>query len=83
MAYYKNEILLKSFGKHLKSIRLQRGYTQESLSYDAELDISQIGRIERGQVNISLKKIESICKALDIQPKDLFDFELRNEEIQP
>lgn len=79
MAYYKNEILLKSFGKHLKSIRLQRGYTQESLSYDAELDISQIGRIERGKVNASLNVVYRISKALRVPMKELLDFEVEED----
>lgn len=75
MPYYHDEILLKKFGNHIKKIRLDKGYTQESLSYDAELDISQIGRIERGKVNASLFTLQRISKALKVSMKDLLNFE--------
>lgn len=78
-----NTQLIVLFGKKVKEHRIKQGITQAQLGYESDMPREQIGRVERGQVNISLKKIESICKALDIQPKDLFDFELRNEEIQP
>ncbi|OFY99894.1 MAG: hypothetical protein A3K10_05920 [Bacteroidetes bacterium RIFCSPLOWO2_12_FULL_31_6] len=74
MPYYKNEILLKNFGNHIRKIRISKGYTQESLSYDAELDISQIGRIERGKINPSLYVLYRLSKALDVSLKELLDF---------
>lgn len=74
MPYYRDEILLKRFGKHIKKIRLQKGFSQETLAYEADLDISQIGRIERGVVNTSLCVMQRLAKALKIPLKDLLDF---------
>lgn len=76
MQYYRDEILLKHFGANLQKLRLEKKISQEELSYLAELDISQIGRIERGKVNTSICVIQRISKALNIPLKDLFDFEL-------
>ena len=53
---------------------MQQKITQAQLGLKANMPREQIVRIEKGQVNISVKKIESIAKALDIHPKKLFDF---------
>lgn len=74
MPYYRDNILLKKFGLNLKRIRNEKGLSQEELSYSSDLDISQIGRIERGSVNTSLCVLQRIAKALNIELKDLFDF---------
>ncbi|WP_309282027.1 helix-turn-helix transcriptional regulator [Fluviicola sp.] len=59
----------------MKKIRTEKGLTQEELSYKSELDISQIGRIERGLVNTSISVLNKIANALQIELKELFDFE--------
>ncbi|MBU3658891.1 MAG: helix-turn-helix transcriptional regulator [Flavobacteriales bacterium] len=71
----RDEKLLIKFGSNLRSIRLRKGLSQEELSYKSDLDISQIGRIERGKVNTSLSILHKIAIALDISLKELVDFE--------
>ena len=75
--YYRDDILLKNFGANLKRIRLAKKISQEELSYQSDLDISQIGRIERGIVNTSICVMQRISKALNIEMKELFDFEIK------
>lgn len=75
MINVKNEAYLKLFGKHLRKIRLYRHLSQEDLAYSANIPISQVGRIERGEINTTISTVNSIAKALDIPTKDLFDFE--------
>ena len=65
------------FGANLKRIRLAKKISQEELSYQSDLDISQIGRIERGIVNTSICVMQRISKALNIEMKELFDFEIK------
>ncbi len=67
---------LKAFGKHLVIIRKEKGYSQETLSFEADLDVMTISRIERGLLNISIGNVYKIATALNIHCKDLFDFEL-------
>ncbi len=74
MTYYRDNLLLKKFGQNLKKLRNEKGLSQEELSYRADLDISQIGRIERGVVNTSICVVQKIAKALEVDMKDLFDF---------
>ena len=48
--------------------------SQEDLAFEAEVDLTQIGRIERGVTNTSISLAYKIAKALKVSTKDLFDF---------
>ena len=75
MPYFRDTILLEKFGQNVKRIRKLHVLSQEELSYQADLDISQIGRIERGKVNTSICVVQRIAKALNVDIKELFDFD--------
>ena len=53
----RNSDYLYHFGAHLKKIRLSRKMTQESLAFNADIAISQIGRLERGEGNVTISTI--------------------------
>ena len=65
---------LQRFGANLKEIRLRNGLSQEKLAFSVELDRSYISDIERGKRNVSLINILKLSKALNIHPKNLFDY---------
>ena len=65
---------LNTFGKNLKTIRDKKNITQAQLSIDCDFDISVISRIERGVVNTSINNIKIIANALEIDIKELFNF---------
>jgi transcriptional regulator with XRE-family HTH domain len=73
--------LLKSFGEHVKNIRLTRKISQEELALKAELDRTYISGIERGLRNVSLINIFKISKALDSTASELMlcleDFKIK------
>lgn len=63
------------FGQKVRQIRLSKNnMSQEKLAFDCDLHRTYISDIERGTRNVSLDNIEKIAKALNVQPKDLFDF---------
>lgn len=70
----KSEILLKEFGTHLKTIRIEKNLSQEKLALIADLDRTYISGIERGLRNISLINIFKLSEALDLPPSELFMF---------
>lgn len=74
MVYKRNDKAIKAFGKRVKEIRKSKDVSQEELAYRCDLELSQIGRIERGVINTSISNVFLIAKALKIEPKDLFDF---------
>ncbi len=65
---------LKAFGNHLKVVRKRLGFSQERLAYEAEIELRQIGRIERGEINTGILSVKIIAEILKIDKRELFDF---------
>jgi transcriptional regulator with XRE-family HTH domain len=67
-----NELaFLKTLGKKLQAKRRAKKISQATLSYDANIPKSQIGRIERGEINTTVLTLFKICNALEIDMRDL------------
>lgn len=75
MKYLRNEVAIKKFGERLKEVRLSKKISQESLSYEAGIEFSQLSRIERGIINTSISHAYVIAKALKVPVSELFNFE--------
>lgn len=63
--------LSKEIGKLLRATRLEKGITQEFLALQCGIDRSYLGRIERGEVNLTVEKLYEIASALNVNVKDL------------
>ncbi len=66
------------FGQRLRKLRKARGWSQEQLALECELDRSYVGGVEQGRRNISLLNICKIAKALGMKPGDLFELRKLN-----
>ncbi len=52
-------------------MRKKKKISQDKLANLTDIDRSYVGRIDRGEVNITLDKLYAIAKALECQPADL------------
>ena len=57
-------------GQLIRTRRTQQKITQESLALQCGIDRSYMGRIERGEVNLTVEKLYEISNALEISAKD-------------
>ncbi|MBC8147988.1 MAG: helix-turn-helix transcriptional regulator [Bacteroidetes bacterium] len=57
---------LIAFGGAVRSIRLDKGISQEALADLAGIDRSYMGGVERGEHNLALINIKRIADALEI-----------------
>lgn len=69
---YKN--LYEKFGLNVVYYRKRKKLTQLQLAELVDIDRSHISAIELGNVGVSFDVIFRLCEALDVSPKDLFDF---------
>ena len=60
-------------GARIRKLRKERKLSQEALAEKADLHYTFVGRVERGEKNISLESLEKLAKALEITLIDLFD----------
>jgi transcriptional regulator with XRE-family HTH domain len=63
--------LSEKFAANLKSERLRRKLSQETLAGKAGLSVSYISMLERGQRTPPLDTLESLSRALGVSPASL------------
>jgi transcriptional regulator with XRE-family HTH domain len=62
---------LVALGSAIKRIRLAQNMSQEELSLAAEVDLSYVGRVERGDNNVAILTLQKIATALEVTLTEL------------
>ncbi|SHM69120.1 helix-turn-helix domain-containing protein [Flavobacterium chilense] len=71
------ETFIANLGIHVRQLREKKGMSQQDLADDCSITQNQVGRIERAEINTTVKTLIKIANALDVEPKELFDFPLK------
>lgn len=58
-------------GRSIRARRLELDISQEALANIANIDRSHMGKIERGERNVTLLNLVKIARALSCRPSDL------------
>jgi transcriptional regulator with XRE-family HTH domain len=66
--------LIVELGLNIRKLRLSKNLTQLELSIDSGVPLSQIGAIESGKINTTVRTLIKISESLDLNVKDLFTF---------
>ena len=69
-----------AFGRILRRLRREKGYTQEELGFEADLRRTFVSVLELGQQQPSLTTILKLARVLDTRPGKILD--LVEQEIQ-
>ncbi len=64
--------LARRLGVRMRALRVARNISQEQLGDLAALHRTFIGRVERGETNITVLSLERICAALDLSLAEFF-----------
>lgn len=70
----KDEKFLSQLGSRVRSVREANGLTQLDLGLLCNNHAEQIGRIERGQHNVTICSLLHIARALKVPLRELLDF---------
>lgn len=57
---------------NLRHCRVSAGLSQERLALEAGIDRAYVGRIERGQENVTIERVQSLAGVLGVTVGDLF-----------
>ena len=60
------DALLPPLGQAVRAARKERGVSQEGLAYATGIERAHMGRIERGEANVSFLNLMKIASALDM-----------------
>jgi transcriptional regulator with XRE-family HTH domain len=63
--------LTEVFGRRVRELRHERGWTQEQLAFEAGVKRAYISEVENGQRNVSLDVVEKLATALKVDPSAL------------
>ena len=66
-------MIIEFIGKRIRSLRLDKGLSQEKLAMKTGLDRTYIAGIECGKRNVSSRNLEKILDALEISFHDFFE----------
>lgn len=64
---------MSALGRRVRSLRDAKGWSQERLAEQADLDRSYIAGIEVGARNPSVKALERLAAALSVRISELFE----------
>lgn len=65
-------MIIEDIGNRIKEIRSEKGISQEKLALKAELDRTYVAGVENGKRNPSIKSLEKIINALDMNFENFF-----------
>jgi len=64
---------LKDFGKHLRKVREEKGYSVREMQLQFNIDRSNLTKIERGEKNLNLTTLKRIIEALGLSWQEFFE----------
>jgi len=75
----KNPGTIHAFGEHLRTLRLEKGLSQQALADQADLSRPTIQRIETAHLCASLDVLASIARGLQVPLRELLNFPEANQ----
>ena len=70
-----NADLQKYIGRRISDIRLKNNQTQQDIEFLTGIDSAEVSKYESGKRNLTLKTLMKFARALQVHPRELFDFE--------
>lgn len=70
----KTTTLYIKVGQRLRQLRLNKGWTQEHLAFEAEVNRTYVGVIEHGKKQVSLAVLEKLARVLGVSLLEFFRF---------
>ena len=72
----KKEIIQKSFGIHVRNLRIEKGFTQVELSSNMNKDQQSLQRVESGNVSPPLYYLFELAEGLGVSISELMEFNM-------
>ena len=67
------ELLLKTLGERIVSLRKERNISQAELAHMSNMESPSLRKIEKGRINPTVWTLHRLCKTLGISLAELFE----------
>ena len=64
----------KKLGKRIKELRKSKGFSQEKFAEAIDIATNSLSLIETGNGFMTLATLDRMCKALEVEPYEIFKF---------
>jgi transcriptional regulator with XRE-family HTH domain len=71
---YNHQEFCKAFGKQVRKLREQKGLGMRQFALQADMEYSQLSKIERGVTNPTISTVYALAESLEVSHQELFDF---------
>lgn len=68
----------KNVYQNIKKFRELKGLTREFVSGELDMSVSGYSKIERGEIDLSLSKLERISKIIGVSVSQIMNFDSKN-----
>ena len=72
MEYYRD--VLKKIGRQFRLERIKRDLSQERFAEIADVHTNYIGKVERGEQNLTIKKLVELANSLNVPVKNILNY---------
>ena len=69
--------------ENIKNIRRSKSISQESIAYDLGIDYSTYGKIERGQISLTVDRLEKIARILQVSIEEIYKWDQKSGSNDP
>lgn len=63
-----------AFGMQVRRLRVAKGYSMRGFANEADIEYSQVVRIENGIISPTITTVYKIAETLNVSLTDIFDF---------
>lgn len=72
MQQVKDPVLLKKIGQRIRCLRKEQNLSQLELAVIMNNHAEQLGRIERGEINVTVGTLQKVAEGLNITIREIF-----------
>lgn len=78
----RNKEYIIAFGDQIRKLRKEKGISMEKLAEQADIEYSQIAKIEKGKINTTISTVFTLANALNLPVEDLFEVDFTPNKKQ-
>lgn len=69
---------IKQISYNIKKFRELKNFTREFIATELDMSVSGYSKIERGEIDLTISKLQKIADILNVSPSEILNFDVTN-----